>query len=165
MRATVAWRCYAACSNAHGADASLVEHDLHAGAPFGPVFDRVLVDAPCTGLGTFRRDVDIRWRRGRGRSRRGSRGGRGSCSPKRRPCVAPGGRLVYATCSSEPEENEQVVSAFLDDHAGFRRVPAPTLIDEGIAPMLLNPSTGELVTRPDQHGLECFYAAAVERVS
>ena len=79
--------------------------------------------------------------------------------------VAPGGRLVYATCSSEPEENEQVVSAFLDDHAGFRRVPAQTLIDEGIAPMLLNPSTGELMTRPDQHGLECFYAAAIERVS
>ena len=79
--------------------------------------------------------------------------------------VAPGGRLVYATCSSEPEENEQVVSAFLDDHAGFRRVPARALIDEGIAPMLLNPATGELMTRPDQHGLECFYAAAIERVS
>ncbi len=57
-----------------------------------------------------------------------------------------------------------MVSAFLAGHAGFRRVPAQTLVDEGIAAALLNPATGDLVTRPDHHGLECFYAAALERV-
>jgi 16S rRNA (cytosine967-C5)-methyltransferase len=149
--------------NAHGAHASLVEHDLHAGAPFGPAFDRVLVDAPCTGLGTLRRDVDIRWRRGPDDPGVAARR-QGQLLAEASAAVAPGGRLVYATCSSEPEENEQVVSAFLDDHAGFRRVPAKTLIGEGMAAALLNPETGELVTRPDHHGLECFYAAAVERV-
>ncbi len=148
--------------DAHGAGASLVEHDLHAGAPFGPVFDRVLVDAPCTGLGTLRRDVDIRWRRAPEDLVVAARR-QGRMLAEASAAVAPGGRLVYATCSSEPEENEQVVSAFLADHAGFRRVPAQTLIDEGLAAALLNPDTGELVTRPDHHGLECFYAAAVER--
>ena len=148
--------------DAHAADASIVEHDLDAGVPFGPVFDRVLVDAPCTGLGTLRRDVDIRWRRGSddlgvAAIRQGRMLAEASAA------VAPGGRLVYATCSSEPEENEQVISAFLADHAGFRRVPARTLIEEGLAAALLNPETGELVTRPDRHGLECFYAAAMER--
>jgi len=148
--------------DAHAAGASIVEHDLDAGVPFGPVFDRVLVDAPCTGLGTLRRDVDIRWRRdpddiGVAAARQLRMLSEASTA------VAPHGRLVYATCSSEPEENEQVVSAFLADHDGFRRVPARTLIEEGLAAALLNPETGDLVTRPDHHGLECFYGAALER--
>jgi 16S rRNA (cytosine967-C5)-methyltransferase len=150
--------------HAHGAGASLVEHDLHAGAPFGPVFDRVLVDAPCTGLGTLRRDVDIRWRRTPDDLAVAARR-QGRMLAEASAAVAPGGRLVYATCSSEPEENDQVVSAFLANHAGFRRVPAQTLIGEGLAAAVLNPDTGELVTRPDHHGLECFYAAAVVRVT
>jgi 16S rRNA (cytosine967-C5)-methyltransferase len=150
--------------HAHGAGASLVEHDLHAGAPFGPVFDRVLVDAPCTGLGTLRRDVDIRWRRAPEDLVVAARR-QGRMLAEASAAVAPGGRLVYATCSSEPEENEHVVTAFLANHAGFCRVPAQTLIGEGLAAALLNPNTGELVTRPDHHGLECFYAAAVERVT
>jgi 16S rRNA (cytosine967-C5)-methyltransferase len=147
----------------HAAGAAVVEHDLLSGLPFGPVFDRVLVDAPCTGLGTVRRDVDIRWRRRAddiplavSRQRR--------MLAEASAGVRVGGRLVYATCSSEPEENEQVVAAFLADHSAFRRVPAQSLIDGGIAAALLNPDTGELVTRPDRHGLECFFAAAVERI-
>ena len=147
--------------HAHGAGSSLVEHDLHVGVPFGPVFDRVLVDAPCTGLGTLRRDVDIRWRRSPddlGVAARRQRRMLGEASR----AVAPGGRLVYATCSSEPEENAQVVSAFLADYPAFRRVARATLLDEGLAPALLN-DAGELETRPDRHGLECFYAAALER--
>ena len=147
---------------AHAAGASVVEHNLDAGVPFGPVFDRVLVDAPCTGLGTLRRDVDIRWRRspddiGLAAARQVRMLAEASSA------VAPRGRLVYATCSSEPEENAEVVSAFLADHPGFRRVPAATLIADGAVAALLDPVTGELFTRPDHHGLECFYAAAVER--
>lgn len=146
----------------HTAEARLVEHDLLGGVPFGPVFDRVLVDAPCTGLGTLRRDVDIRWRRNpediavaaarQGRMLEHASG-----------AVAPGGRLVYATCSSEPEENEAVVADFLAAHPDFHRVPATNLMAEGLAATLLDPETGELATRPDRHGLECFYGAAMRR--
>jgi len=150
--------------DAHAAGAALVEHDLRAGVPFGPVFDRVLVDAPCTGLGTLRRDVDIRWRRSPDDIEVAA-ARQGRMLAEASTAVAPGGRLVYATCSSEPEENEHVVSAFLAASASFRRVPTQTLIDEGVPAALLNPATGELFTRPDYHGLECFYAAAVERVS
>jgi 16S rRNA (cytosine967-C5)-methyltransferase len=145
----------------HGAVASVVAHDLTSGTPFLPVFDRVLVDAPCTGLGTLRRDVDIRWRRTEEDLGVAATHQRCMLSEASR-AVAPGGRLVYATCSSEPEENAQVVSAFLADHPAFRRVARTTLIDEGLAPALLN-DAGELETRPDRHGLECFYAAALER--
>jgi 16S rRNA (cytosine967-C5)-methyltransferase len=145
----------------HGAAASLVAHDLTIGAPFLPVFDRVLVDAPCTGLGTLRRDVDIRWRRTEDDLGLAAARQRRMLAEASR-AVAPGGRLVYATCSSEPEENAQVVSVFLADHPAFRRVARATLIDEGLAPALLN-DAGELETRPDRHGLECFYAAALER--
>ena len=150
--------------DAHAAGASIVEHNLDIGVPFGPVFDRVLVDAPCTGLGTLRRDVDIRWRRGPDDIRLAAARQRWMLS-EASTAVAPHGRLVYATCSSEPEENAEVVAAFLAHHPGFRRVAAATLIAEGMGEALLDPLTGELSTRPDRHGLECFYAAAVERVT
>ena len=150
--------------DAHAAGASIVEHNLDLGVPFGPVFDRVLVDAPCTGLGTLRRDVDIRWRRGPDDIRLAATRQLRMLT-EASTAVAPHGRLVYATCSSEPEENAQVVADFLDDHAGFCRVPAATLIAEGVAEALLDPVTGDLSTRPDRHGLECFYAAAVQRIS
>ena len=147
---------------AHSASASLVEHDLSRGVPFGAVFDRVLVDAPCTGLGTLRRDVDIRWRRQEADIALAA-AQQTRLLAEASQAVASRGRLVYATCSSEPEENAQVVSAFLAAHPGFQRVSAQTLIDEGVASTLLNPETGELFTRPDDHGLESFYAAALER--
>jgi len=148
----------------HGAAGSLVAHDLTIGAPFLPVFDRVLVDAPCTGLGTLRRDVDIRWRRTEDDLGLAAARQRRMLAEASR-AVAVGGRLVYATCSSEPEENEDVAAAFLHDHPNFRRVSAQTLIDDGVPAALLRAETGEMVTRPDHHGLECFFAAAVERVN
>ena len=85
--------------------------------------DRVLVDAPCTGLGTLRRNPDLKCapdRRGRGRAEREAardpRGRRGSL-------VKPGGRLVYGTCSLLAEENEEIVTAFLAAHPDFTLVP------------------------------------------
>jgi 16S rRNA (cytosine967-C5)-methyltransferase len=76
--------------------------------------------------------------------------------------VAPGGRLIYATCSSEPEENEQVVDEFLAAHPAFDAVPAQQLVGEGVPPDLLD-ERGRLATRPDRHGLEVFFGVALER--
>jgi 16S rRNA (cytosine967-C5)-methyltransferase len=128
--------------------------------PFGAVFDRVLVDAPCSGLGTLRRDPEIRWRRSpadfpalAARQRR--------MLERAATVVKAGGRLVYATCSSEPDENEAVVGAFLRDHDGFEvEVPGDANLDAGGAASLLTPE-GYLRTRPDRHGLEGFFAAVL----
>ena len=138
----------------------LVQADVTKPLPFRPDFSTVIVDAPCSGLGTLRRDPDIRWRR----------------SPDDLPALAaaqltmlanaagmvrPGGRLVYATCSSEPEENEAVAAAFLASTPDFRAVPAsaahPALSAEVVD------ARGHLRTEPDQHGLELFFGAVFER--
>jgi 16S rRNA (cytosine967-C5)-methyltransferase len=127
--------------------------------PFAPVFDRVLVDAPCSGLGTIRRDPDIRWRRTEEdlmqlRSRQVELLGRAA------EVLAPQGRLVYATCSSEPEENESVIEQFLIEN------PAFACVDLRASAPLLDPfidASGMLHTVPFTHGLEAFFAAAVVR--
>ena len=147
----------------HGVRAALVVHDLAAGGPFGPVFDRVLVDAPCTGLGTLRRDVDIRWRREPAEvARAGLR--QLAMLQAAAGVVKPGGRLVYATCSSEPEENAVVVEAFLSSRQDFRPLARPALLADGMPEAVVD-SMGHLVTRPDKHGLEAFFAAPLERVA
>src|SRR5687767_5457962 len=99
-----------------------VVHVPASGAlPFRLPFDRVLVDAPCSGLGTVRRDPDIRWRRAE-RELAGLARDQIALLSRAADAVAPGGRLVYATCSSEAEENEQVVDRFLEEHAGFELI-------------------------------------------
>lgn len=134
-----------------------VRLDARGPLPFGAVFDWVLVDAPCSGLGTLRRDPDIRWRRrpdeleALGRLQSALLAGAAKT-------VAPGGRLVYATCSSEPEENQDVVEAFLERAAEFRVEPpgAPrlaALVDAG----------GRLRTLPHRDGLEAFFAVVLRR--
>jgi 16S rRNA (cytosine967-C5)-methyltransferase len=127
--------------------------------PFRPEFDRVLVDAPCSGLGTLRRDPDIKWRRQEaeliGLADR-------QCTLLHRAAatVRPGGRLVYATCSSEPEENEQVVDRFLASQPEFRPIDLRHVRSE-LAPVV--DGSGLLRTLPFTHGLEAFFAAALVR--
>jgi 16S rRNA (cytosine967-C5)-methyltransferase len=76
--------------------------------------------------------------------------------------VAPGGRLVYATCSSEPEENEGVVAAFLERQPAFAaESPERHRVPAGVAEVLDN--AGHLRTYPHLHGLEAFFAAALRR--
>jgi 16S rRNA (cytosine967-C5)-methyltransferase len=148
-------------ATAGAGQARIVALDLSSGAPFKDIFDLVLVDAPCTGLGTLRREVDIRWRRSAGdigeTAAVQARMLRHAAS-----LVAPGGRLVYATCSSEPEENEVVFDAWLSGEARFRPAGPESLTSEGVPPGLLN-GHGHLHTRPDLHGLEAFFAAAADR--
>jgi 16S rRNA (cytosine967-C5)-methyltransferase len=127
--------------------------------PFTQSFDRVLVDAPCSGLGTIRRDPDIRWRRQEADLKKLA-ADQLDLLRRAASVLRPGGRLVYATCSSEPEENEHVVDAFLAASGDFRLddlrerpEPLKPLLDE----------RGMLRTLPFAHGLEAFYAAVVVR--
>jgi 16S rRNA (cytosine967-C5)-methyltransferase len=81
-------------------------------------FDLVLIDAPCSGLGTVRRDPDIRWRRAPDDLERFAAAQR-QLLERSADLVKPGGTLVYATCSSEPEENDDVVVAFVASREDF----------------------------------------------
>ena len=85
-------------------------------------FDRVLVDAPCSNLGVLRRNPDVKWRRTEDDLRRLQQKQRAILAAGA-SMVRPGGRLVYATCSPEPDENEDVVQPFLEAHAGWRADP------------------------------------------
>jgi 16S rRNA (cytosine967-C5)-methyltransferase len=125
-------------------------------------FDRALVDAPCSGLGTLRRDPDIRWRRNEDHLAVLADGQR-VLLDRTAPLIRPGGRLVYATCSSEPEENEQVVDDFLARHADFRVEDVRSTLPSPLAP--LTTTRGFFQTLPFAHGLEAFFGAALVRAA
>jgi 16S rRNA (cytosine967-C5)-methyltransferase len=89
-------------------------------------FDRILVDAPCSNTGVLRRRVDLRWRIKESEIARLAKMQR-EILDRVAPALKPGGRLVYSTCSLETEENEQVVSAFLERHGDFHLVEKRTM--------------------------------------
>jgi len=138
----------------------IVQADLLKPLPFRSAFDCVLVDAPCSGLGTLRRDPDIRWRR-RERDLAPLAAAELTMLQHAAEQVAPGGRLVYATCSSEPEENEGVAGAFLASTPGFDALRAG-LATARLAEGLID-QRGHLRTQPHLHGLEAFFGAVFER--
>ena len=145
----------------HARHVLMVQADLLAPLPFRAPFDCVVVDAPCSGLGTLRRDPDIRWRRFErdlGPLAAAELCMLGNAARQ----VAPGGRLVYATCSSEPEENEDVARAFLRLESGFAPVDART-VHPLLSPELID-AEGHLRTSPDRHGLEAFFGAVFKRL-
>jgi 16S rRNA (cytosine967-C5)-methyltransferase len=141
---------------------SVVRADFTRPAPFAPVFDVVLLDAPCSGLGTIRREPEIRWRRAAADLRAFAElQGRLLLNAAR--CLRPGGRLVYATCSSEPEENEDVVNHFLARHQNFGRLDARSHPWRGTPLEVLLDRTGDLRTLPFRDGLEAFFASILVR--
>jgi 16S rRNA (cytosine967-C5)-methyltransferase len=140
----------------------LVQASLLAEPPFRSTFDVVVVDAPCSGLGTLRRDPDIRWRRQEAELTRFA-AAELTMLQRAAGTVAPGGRLVYATCSSEPEENDAVVDAFLATTPGFAPVDARRA-SPGLPPAVVD-ARGWLRTEPHRHGLEAFFGAVLERRS
>jgi 16S rRNA (cytosine967-C5)-methyltransferase len=100
------------------------------------MFDRVLIDAPCTGLGTLARRPDVRWRKVPDDVERLSVLQR-SLLTEGGKMVRPGGLLVYSTCTISRGENEGVVSAFLENHAGFVPVENDTIdLRSGAAPFI-----------------------------
>jgi len=139
-----------------GVDVPIVQHDLSSGAPFGSL-DGILVDAPCSGLGTIRRDPDIRWRRSEG-DLGPLAASQARLLSRAAAALKPGGRLVYATCSSEPEENELVVDGFLDGHPDFARAR----IERAEFARFVD-GRGDFRTLPHRDGLESFYAALLVR--
>jgi len=122
-------------------------------------FDRVLVDAPCSGLGTLRRNPDLKWRHTPETvAELVAKQGAILNAAARLPKV--GGRLVYATCSLLTEENEAVVAAFLAARPEFVLVPAATVLAEQRIAL----DTGEyLRLDPARHGTDGFFAAVLER--
>jgi 16S rRNA (cytosine967-C5)-methyltransferase len=137
--------------------------DLLQPLPFQARFDCVVVDAPCSGLGTLRRDPEIRWRR--------SEEDLAEFAATQRVMlehaagvVGVGGRLVYSTCSSEPDENEEVVAAFLEHHPDFAAIdPRAAGLPHGPSLARVIDEAGHLRTYPHLHGLEAFFAALLAR--
>lgn len=121
--------------------------------------DRVLVDAPCSGLGTLRRNPDLKWRQ-TPQGVQELREKQAAILAAAARLVKPGGRLVYATCSLLREENEDIVTNFLAAHGEFGRLSCGALLSQqGIAL-----DTGEdLRLLPHLHGTDGFYAAVLER--
>ncbi|HEY0077315.1 MAG TPA: 16S rRNA (cytosine(967)-C(5))-methyltransferase RsmB [Pyrinomonadaceae bacterium] len=137
-----------------------VVYDAEQGLPFADAsFERVLVDAPCTGTGTLRHNPEIRWRiRASDIAELAARQQRILEAASR--AVRPGGRLVYSTCSVEPEENESVVSAFLADRSDdFRQLPASPASTDFLTP------SGAARIWPHRDDTDGFFVAAFERRS
>jgi 16S rRNA (cytosine967-C5)-methyltransferase len=142
----------------------LVQADLVAGLPFGARFDLVFVDAPCSGLGIIRRDPDIRWRRAEN-DLPDFANAQNRMIRNAAQVVAPGGTLVYSTCSSEPEENDAVVAGFLRENPSF--TPVDLRAEHPLHLTALEPvldTEGFLRTLPEKHGLEAFFGAVLRRV-
>jgi 16S rRNA (cytosine967-C5)-methyltransferase len=139
----------------------LVQADLSQPVPFRRLFSTVIVDAPCSGLGTLRRDPDIRWRRTE-EDLPILAAAEDRMLEHASAAVVPGGRLVYATCSSEPEENEAIATGFMRRHREFTSIRA-THANAAVASDLEDAS-GCLRTEPGRHGLELFFGAVFERI-
>nr|WP_231891599.1 RsmB/NOP family class I SAM-dependent RNA methyltransferase [Achromobacter ruhlandii] len=121
---------------------------------------RVLVDAPCSGIGTLRRNPDLKWRQHpEALAELGQLQERILNSAAR--CVAPGGRLVYATCSLLAEENEVQAERFLASHPDFERIDAAEILAARCENLKLEGPYVQL--RPDVHGTDGFFAAVFER--
>ncbi|MDA8145291.1 MAG: 16S rRNA (cytosine(967)-C(5))-methyltransferase RsmB [Thermaerobacter sp.] len=128
------------------------------GRDFPRAADTVLVDAPCSGLGVLRRKPDIRWRR------REEDVGRlaeeaGRILTGAAAAVRPGGVLVYATCTTEPEENEQVVRRFLARQPDF----APDRLAGHLEPLPPGASDGMLQLWPQRHGTDGVFICRLRR--
>ncbi|WP_075793010.1 RsmB/NOP family class I SAM-dependent RNA methyltransferase [Massilia putida] len=121
--------------------------------------DRVLVDAPCSGMGTLRRNPDVKWRQ--------QPEGIAELTEKQASIldgaarlVKFGGRLVYATCSLLDEENDGIVQGFLASHPDFELVPMHQVLAEQRIPLEMG---DYLKMLPHKHGTDGFFAAVLER--
>ncbi len=134
------------------------ENDIKVKRLAGKI-DRVLVDAPCSGLGTLRRNPDLKWRQ--------SPQAVDELAAKQCAILAsaatllkPGGRLVYATCSVLAQENRNVIEVFLADHPSFQLVSSGQALDESHIAL----DCGDyLELCPQLHDTDAFFAAVMQR--
>lgn len=128
----------------------------------GP-YDCVLIDAPCTGSGSWRRKPDAKWRLTEKQLQQRVKDQRQVLETGFN-LVKPGGRLVYITCSVLPEENTDQVSAFLADHKDFKLVPtAEAWTFGGTVPSSADGSSDTLLLTPRQHDTDGFFVAVMKR--
>jgi 16S rRNA (cytosine967-C5)-methyltransferase len=145
----------------HGVRLEVVRLDATRSLPLAGFFDRILVDAPCSGTGTLARNPEIKWRLRPQELERLSKM-QAAILGNALAVLAPGGRLVYATCSLEPEENEKVVEAVLAAYPGFRLLGKE---EQFPAWAELFDASGYFRTRPDLQEMDGFFAAVIVRSS
>jgi 16S rRNA (cytosine967-C5)-methyltransferase len=141
---------------------SMVRLDAAHALPFGARFDWILLDAPCSGTGTLARNPEIKWRLDPQDITRLAEL-QTMMLQNALPALASGGRLVYATCSLEPEENEGVVQKVLNEQPAFRVLTSHELALEHPRLIPLFDSRGYFWTRLDQHAMDGFNAAVFVR--
>jgi len=147
----------------HGVRVHVVCQDAARSLTLGMQFHRILLDAPCSGTGTLARNPEVKWRlkssdllrlaQTQGKMLRNALG-----------ALAKGGRLVYATCSLEPDENAQVVESILGENPDFRLLDRVELGEEFPFLSEFFDEYGYFRTRPDLHRVDGFFAAVLARV-
>ncbi|VEN72564.1 16S rRNA (Cytosine(967)-C(5))-methyltransferase [Candidatus Desulfarcum epimagneticum] len=123
-------------------------------------FDAILADAPCSGLGVLRRNPDAKWSASPDKIKKSAIRQRlflKNLSGR----VKPGGRLAYAACSMEPEENEEIVEAFLAENPGFTVDTDPPGLPEKARALLS--ASGFLKTSPSPHDMDGFFAVCFQK--
>lgn len=134
------------------------ENDIKIKRLYGKI-DRVLVDAPCSGLGTLRRNPDLKWRQSP-HSIEELKTKQAAILSAAAGLLKPGGRLVYATCSFLPEENQEIIDGFLAAHPQFTLLNCAELLVQQKVPL----DTGKfLQLSPQLHQTDGFFAAALTR--
>lgn len=137
--------------------------DDHSILPWKNSCQRVLVDAPCSGTGTLRRNPDLKWKPV---DLTGLPATQGQLMNWAADYVKPGGRLIYVTCSLLKEENQDVVDGFLSRNPQFQRLQAMAILNEqGVALDNATTEAGDLQLLPHRHGTDGFFAAVLERPS
>jgi len=143
-----------------GARSDVLIADAESPFPFRILFDAVLADVPCSGLGTLRRNPEIKWRLQEAQLLAFSLKGRRLLDALA-GAVRIGGRLLYSTCSTEPEENEVVVEGFLRSHPEFRlqKPSFPSGIDDWLD------AKGMFRSFPSSRLWDGFFAALMVRTA
>ena len=123
--------------------------------------DRVLIDAPCSGLGTLRRHPDLKYRQNPQTIKQITQTQQAILEAAEK-LVKPGGTLIYASCSFLPEENQQRIASFLTNHPEYETIQMHTILEKS----KINLQMGEyLMLRPDTHNTDGFFAAVLKKNS